>query len=57
MFRVKAVEKMNTFYAQYTFSASLTVFEKMKRKQYYDYISELSYLTVNLLGTTGIREK
>jgi hypothetical protein len=48
---------MNTFYAQYTFSASLTVFEKMKHKQCYDYISELAYSTVNLLGTTGIKKK
>jgi hypothetical protein len=34
---------MNTFYAQYTFSASLILFDKIKQKQCYDYISELAY--------------
>jgi hypothetical protein len=48
---------MNIFYAQYTFSASLTLFEKMKQKQCYDYISELAYSTVNLLSRTGIKKK
>jgi hypothetical protein len=50
-------EKWTYFYAQYTFSGILTFFEQMKQKQSYDYISELTYSTINLLGTTGIEKK